>query len=127
MTDAPELFARGENVWLRFAMAKPRRAVVLSDAGADHVVIARFNDPAKTERVARYGLSREPDFEVPPLMVVTTDHGDCAMQRQANPLTAKDMAQGQFTVCGTWVQTRTKPPTEKPTCPRCIEYLTPKE
>ena len=119
------MFERGENVWLRFAMSPPRRAIVLADLGEDAVVVTRYSDPSKTERIARHALSREPDFEVPPLMVVTTDRGDCALQRQARRLTAKDMADGQFTICGTWVQTRTKPPRAKPTCPQCIEYLTP--
>jgi hypothetical protein len=117
------LFERGQTVYLKYALSEPRKGVVLSDTGGPEVVITRFSDPRETERILREALSPEPVFEVPPLQVVTTERGDCATQRQSRKLGRRDMAEGQFTICGLWVQTQTPPARAQPTCKVCVERL----
>ena len=117
------MFERGQTVYLKYALSEPRKALVLLDTGGSDVVVTRYSDPRETERILREALSVEPVFEVPPLQVVTTERGDCAMQRQARKLVRKDMAEGQFTVCGLWVQSQTPPAQSQPTCKVCVARL----
>ncbi len=117
------MFGRGQTVYLRYALSEPRKAVVLVDTGGPEVVVTRYQDAHKTERILREALSLEPVFEVPPLQVVTTKNGDCALQRQSRKLTSRDMADGQWTLCGEWVQSRSKPAMAQPTCEVCVGRL----
>jgi hypothetical protein len=92
------------------------------DLGQKTVVVDRHRDPSKLSRVARSRLAPLNGSDPLKLYCAATEHGWCATQRQARPPTAAEMAGGQWTFCGTWAESRSKPEKREPSCDACREY-----
>lgn len=95
---------------------------VLVDLGGKTVVIDRHRDPAKLSRVERSRLSPLNGSDLK-LHCAATEHGWCALQHQARPPTAAEMGAGQWTICGTWAESRGAPEKREPSCNDCRKYV----
>ena len=111
------MFDRGARVLL--AGDEPAR--VLFDDGAT-LVVRTGATPSTARRVARENV-RPDEGKRDLLYCVETGRGLCVLQRQADPPGAKEMAEGQWTLCGLWVQTRSKPTKLKSDCTECLGLL----
>lgn len=123
-------FKRGAPVLVKphFRAAAQLQATVVLDLGAPTLIVNATEDPVKMQRVGRDRVQRQrTESESKPhtgrYYCEETEHGFCAMHRQNKPPSAAMMAEGQWTFCGTWVSSRSKPRKRKPTCNRCRHRL----
>lgn len=120
-------FKRGAKVLVQpgFRQGAQLPAQVVLDSGAPTIVVNATEDPAKMQRVPRTRV--QPERAVPQgpqkFYCEESPHGLCVMQRQASPPTTSEMAEGQWTLCSTWVTSRSRPKKSVPTCNRCRHRL----
>ena len=118
------------------------RAEVVIDVGDETLVVDPYGDPARFRRVPRRAVTNgvpqaapasppkapvvtaeRPTRKLDDLTCIETEHGWCATQVQARRLKRPDVAEGVWTMCGTWAESRSVPPRRAPTCPQCRGQL----
>lgn len=140
------LFDRGDRVRVLSSVegGRPLSARVVLDVGGDTVIVNGSSDPAKMQRVERgrvegkLAITPQPAPPRPMRPTATkpkaapkangtprkvycaeSEAGLCALQRQASPPRAAEMAEGQWTLCGQWITGRSKPRKSEPACSTC--------
>lgn len=111
-----KLYDRGQLVHVKVGTVLVPMRVVF-DAGGK-VVVSRHNKAGDTERIKRS------DIQVPrprKLVVIKTERGVCATQRQAVPPKKREVADGVVMMCGLWVISTTGTYRGTPTCPKCLK------
>lgn len=133
--DVEEFYERGARVLVRTADRWLAGRVVL-DTGGPTVIVGRSKQPKSTKRVARASVkperapapAAEPARPVPkrrplPNVQSLACMDGCALQRQSRPPTRAEMAEGAWTLCNSWVSSRSAPKKGEPTCPDCRKLL----
>lgn len=132
-------FERDDVVLVRSPAGSSEEGQVVLDTGQATIVVTRNDEPAHTRRVARDSVSAvngaasvKPPAPTPQerplpsptaLKCLESPHGWCAMQIQTRPLTQGELVDGVWSICGEWMQSRTKPTRRAPTCPACRRCL----
>lgn len=110
------------------------RARVLVDLGGEDLVVAR-SKPQSSRRVRREDVRLDEQVRPPSPRPEAAEHdltrlhciegpaGRCAVQRQSKPPTRAEMAEGQWSMCSTWLTSRSAPQVGEPSCPRCRTIL----
>lgn len=130
-------YERGDKVLVKVDTNAWMRARILADTGGDEVVVVarRAFDPKRSQRVPRSLVRVDSAPEAPPqkkptrrrdtrqLYCSESEHGLCALQRQARAPSRAEMAGGAWSLCGTWITSRSAPKKLEPTCPDCRRRL----
>jgi hypothetical protein len=110
-----KLYDRGQLVHVKVGTVLVPMHILFDTGG--RVVVSRHNKAGETQRVNRS------DIQIPrpeKLVVLKTERGVCATQRQAVPPKKTEVADGVLTMCGLWVVSINGTYRSEPTCPRCL-------
>lgn len=132
-------FERDDDVLVRTAAGNTEKGTVVLDTGDNTIVVTRNDEPSLSRRVARADVAvlngarrgpaplapkkKPPPIDMSKLKCVQTEHGWCSLQLQARPVTRAELAEGVWTTCGTWAETRSKPTRRRPDCKECCKRL----
>ena len=134
-----DLYERGDAVRVTVGRGFEMRARVMLDTGGPTLIVGR-KQPGDTKRVKREAVRparppkkvtkpkpklprSRPAVELHKLAIAPSPHGMCALQRQSRPPTKAEMIEGEWSICGTWIESRSAPQRGETTCPQCRTLL----